>query len=157
MLSLLRLKRKQKNSSIHFEFVYFLFFLTHLELKRQIRSYTHIVPSKTIPDSRQNWAKFIPVFRPKGLKTIPFGAAHTYMAYIKEFLSPPENKHHLSSQEIEASRLMHYPYFTTLESVLSFSIRQCLSFLSSKLLSSDISIEACFTLRNPVMARVMCK
>ena len=33
----------------------------------------HVVPWKTIPDSRPKWAKFIPVFRPDGAKTIPFG------------------------------------------------------------------------------------
>ena len=48
-----------------------------------IETYTPIVPSKTIPDFRPKWAKFIPVFRPKGAKTLPFGAAHTYMAYIR--------------------------------------------------------------------------
>ena len=34
MLSLLRLERKQTNSSNHFEFAYFSFFLTNSELKR---------------------------------------------------------------------------------------------------------------------------
>ena len=38
MLSLLRLERKQKIIQIHFEFAYFSFFLTHLELKREIGS-----------------------------------------------------------------------------------------------------------------------
>ena len=43
---------------IHFEFVYYSFFLgIHLELKQQIRSYTPVVPSETIPDSRPKWAK----------------------------------------------------------------------------------------------------
>ena len=36
-----------------------------LDLLYQIRSYTPVVPSKTIPDSRPKWAKSIPVFRPK--------------------------------------------------------------------------------------------
>ena len=43
----------------------------------------HVVPWKTIPDSRPKCAKFIPVFRPDGAKTIPFGVAHTYVAYIR--------------------------------------------------------------------------
>ena len=34
---------------MHFEFAYFHFVLIHLELKRKIRSYTPVVPSK--PDS----------------------------------------------------------------------------------------------------------
>ena len=53
-----------------------------------IETYTPIVPSKTIPDFRPKWAKFIPVFRPKGTKTLPFGAAHTYIAYIRD--TPPQ-------------------------------------------------------------------
>ena len=86
MLSLLRLERKQKIIQIHFEFAYFSFFLTHLELK-QISSYTPAVPSKTIPDSRPKWAKSIPFLYQNGAKTLPDGAAHTYIAYIKEY--PP--------------------------------------------------------------------
>ena len=35
------------------------------KLKQQIRWYTFVVPSKTIPDSRPNWAKYITLFRPK--------------------------------------------------------------------------------------------
>ena len=71
MLSLRRLGRKKKKKRIlqsHFEFAYLsylAFFLTHLELKRWILSYTPVVPSKTIPDSRPKWVRFIPVFRTK--------------------------------------------------------------------------------------------
>ena len=36
---------------LHFEFAYWFFFLFYLELKRWIRSYTPVVPSKTILDS----------------------------------------------------------------------------------------------------------
>ena len=85
MLVSLRLKRKEKRiPQIRFEFAYFSFLLTHLELKR---SYTPVVPSKTIPDSRPKWAKCIPVFSPNGAKIPPDGAAHTYIAYIREY--PP--------------------------------------------------------------------
>ena len=45
---------------IHFKFAYFSFFLSF-----SFRSYTPVVPSKTIPDSRPKWAKGIPVFEPK--------------------------------------------------------------------------------------------
>ena len=48
-----------------------------------------VVSSKTTPDSRPIWAKSIPFSDRNGTKTIPFGAAHTYMAYIKECPSPP--------------------------------------------------------------------
>ena len=41
---------------------------------------------KTIADFRPKWSKSIPVFRQNGLKTVPFGAAHNYMAHIGEYL-----------------------------------------------------------------------
>ena len=72
---------------IHFEFIYYSFFLNiHLELKQQTHLYTPIDLSKTIPNSRPKWAKCIPIFRPKQCKTIPFGVAHTYIAYITVYL-----------------------------------------------------------------------
>ena len=78
----------------HFEFAYFSFFLTHLELKRKLRSYTSVVPSKTIPDSRPKWAKCIPVFRPKRRKN-PTRWGGTYVAYIRESPSPPTQDYSL--------------------------------------------------------------
>ena len=66
------------------------FFLSiHLKLKRQIRSYTPVVLSKTLSNSRQKLAKCIPVFRPKPRKkTYPLGQ-HILPAYIREYPSPP--------------------------------------------------------------------
>ena len=51
--------------------------------------HTFVVSSKTIPDSRPIWAKSIPFSDRNGTKTIPFGAAHTCMAYIRECPPPP--------------------------------------------------------------------
>ena len=51
-------------------------------------SYIPIIPSKTTPDSRPKWAKSIPVFRQKLHKHPTDGAAHTYMAYIREYPPP---------------------------------------------------------------------
>ena len=52
-----------------------------LELKRQIGSFSPVVPSKSMPDSRPKWRpKFISVFRPKQRKNPANGEAHTYMA-----------------------------------------------------------------------------
>ena len=91
---------------IHFEFACFYFVLIHLELKRQIRSYTPqprpqgafpkarekrpgtrlytpVVPSKTMPDSRPKWAKYIPVLIPNRRKK-PYS-----IAYMREYPSPP--------------------------------------------------------------------
>ena len=64
------LERQQKDflkfiSNSHFKG---FFFLIHFGTNRQICSYTTVAPSKTIPDSRPNWAKSIPVFRPKRRK-----------------------------------------------------------------------------------------
>ena len=60
----------------HFEFVYYSFFPVHLELERQIPSYTPLVPSKTIPDSRPIRAKCVPVFRPKRRKNPSYLLGH---------------------------------------------------------------------------------
>ena len=82
MSSFLRLERKQKIFQMHSELAYFYFFvLIHLELERQIRLYTSVVPSKIIP-----------VFRPKRnkkAKRLTSTAAHTYMAYIGKYPIPP--------------------------------------------------------------------
>ena len=79
MSSLLRLAQQQKRFlKIHFGLVYFSFFLTHLELKQQMRSYTPVVPFKTIPDSDQNEQSLYPFSDENGARTLPFGAAHTY-------------------------------------------------------------------------------
>ena len=65
MLSLLRLERKQKNSSNPFRIRIFLFLSYSFGIET-INTFIHsVVPSKTIPDSRPKWAKCIPVFRPK--------------------------------------------------------------------------------------------
>ena len=54
---------------MHFELAYFyIFVLIHLELKRQIRLYACVVPSK--------------IKKKKKAKTLNFAAAYTYMAYI---------------------------------------------------------------------------
>ena len=45
-----------------------------------------------LPYFRTKWSKFIRYFRPilqSGLKSIPFGAAQIYMAYIREYPPPP--------------------------------------------------------------------
>ena len=87
MLSLHRLQRKQKQYSNSFRICIFLF-LSLLIAIETINTFTHsVVSSKTIPDTRPKWAKFIPVFRPKRRKNLPERAAHT-MAYIREYPPP---------------------------------------------------------------------
>ena len=91
----------------HFEFAYFSFFLTHLELKRKLRSYTSVVPSKTIPDSRPKWVKCIFVFRPKRRKN-PTRWGGTYVAYIRE--SPPSPKvWSLRMTECQPTEILSFP------------------------------------------------
>ena len=50
-----------------------------------IRLYVLAVLLKTIPDFRLQWSKPISIFRPKRLKSIRFGAAHTYIADIGKY------------------------------------------------------------------------
>ena len=83
---LLRLGRQQKDFFKYFSnlpiTLSFLFIL-----KRQIRSYSS---SKTIPDPGPKWDKSIPVVKPKRRKkNTPFGPAHTWMGYIREYLHLP--------------------------------------------------------------------
>ena len=83
MSSLLRLERKQKYSSNPFRIRIFLF-LSHSFGIETIRTfiYTHIVPAKTTPDSRPNWAKSISVFRPKRRKNpTRWGGRYLYGLY----------------------------------------------------------------------------
>ena len=88
MSSLLRLGCKTKKNANPFLIRIFLF-LTHLELERSIPSYTTVVPSKTILDSRLKWAKWIPVFRPKRRKNpTRWGGTYLYGLY-KRVVPPP--------------------------------------------------------------------
>ena len=56
------------------------FSLIHWELKRQVRLYALVVPLKTTPDFRHNGQNLYPLSDQNGSKTLPFGAAHTYIA-----------------------------------------------------------------------------
>ena len=89
MLSLLRLERKQKSSSKPFLIRLFLFLSYSFGIETTNTFIHSVVPSKTILDSRPKWAKCIPIFRPNGAKTLFDGAAHTHMAYIREYSPPP--------------------------------------------------------------------
>ena len=79
MSSILRLERQQKH---------FLNFASNLHISLSflfiIRSYTSLVSSKTIPDSRPKWAKSIPVWDRNDAKTILFVAAPTVLAYTRD-------------------------------------------------------------------------
>ena len=74
---------------MHFEFAFYSFFLIHLELKRQIRPCTPEFPRKPYANSDQNRQSLCPFSNQNSTKTIPFGAAHTFKANIREYLPPP--------------------------------------------------------------------
>ena len=71
----------------------------------KISSYTPVDPSKTIPNSRPEWAKSIPVFRPKRRKkTLAIWVEHTYMASIREY-PPPQLLQNKDSETVVVGRL----------------------------------------------------
>ena len=88
MLSLLRLGRKQKNSPNPFRIRIFLF-LSYLFGIETIKTFIHSRSSlQTIPDFRPKWARKLHPFSDQtGAKTLPDGAAHTYLACIREYKS----------------------------------------------------------------------
>ena len=47
------------------------------------------VASSKKTNSRLEWKNRYPIYDQNGWKTIPFGAAHTYIAHIKEYPPPP--------------------------------------------------------------------
>ena len=53
-----------------------------------------VISSKIISDSRPKQANIYPFSDQNGAKIIPFGAPHTYMAYITENPPPPLPREH---------------------------------------------------------------
>ena len=90
MLSLLRLERKQTESSNPFRIRIFLFLSYSSGIKTINKLYTNpVVPSKTTPDSRPKWAKCIrPVLRPKRRKN-PTRWGGTYLNSLYKGVPPP--------------------------------------------------------------------
>ena len=85
MLSLLRLERKQKNYSNPFRIRIFLF-LSHSFGIETINTFIHsVVPPKPFPIPDQNGQSLYPFSDKNGAKTLPDGASHTYIAYIREY------------------------------------------------------------------------
>ena len=89
---------------IHFKFAYYPRFLIHLEWKRQICSYTPVFPQKRYPNSDKNRQNLHPFSDQNGAKTTPFGAAHTFKAYIMEYFPPPPPHTHTRDQIIFSFR-----------------------------------------------------
>ena len=88
MLSVLRLQRKQKNSPNPFRIHIFLFLSYSFRIET-INTFTH---SRS---SLENHTRFqtcaYPFSVQNGPKTLPDGAAHTYIAYLREYSRPPES------------------------------------------------------------------
>ena len=70
------------------EFAYYSFFLIHLKLKRQIRSYNPAVPSKTLHDSRPKSANsdYTRFQTETAQKRYPLGRRHTNMVWKREYI-----------------------------------------------------------------------
>ena len=84
LLSSFRFRAQTKRFlKIHLEFAYYLFFLIHLELKWQLRSYTPVGPSKIISDSRPKWGNSVPFSDWIGPKPYPLGR-HMPVRHILE-------------------------------------------------------------------------
>ena len=93
MSSFLRLERKQTISSIAFRIRKFLLRSYSFGIETiMTRSYTPVVPSKSIPDSRPKWAKCIPVFRPERTKN-PTLLGGTYLYGLYRGVPPPGGIH----------------------------------------------------------------
>ena len=74
---------------MHFELAHFYFVLIHLE-NETINTF---IRSRSSFENRTRFRtpgqSVYPFSDPNGAKTLPFGAAHTNMAYIREFPTPP--------------------------------------------------------------------
>ena len=125
MLSLLRLERKQTNSSNLFRIRIFLFLSYSFGIET-INTFIHsVVPSKTIPGSRPKWAKCIPVFRPKRRRNPPrWGGTYQYSLY-KRVLPPPPTDLNLTKNFFVAS--------------FSLSLRSCKSSGNGREISLSLS------------------
>ena len=88
MFSLLRLERKQTNSSdpLRIRIFFFLSYSFGIETINTFM-HSHSSPEHYHPLPNQNGQSVYPFSDQNGAKTLPGGAAHTYIAYIREY--PP--------------------------------------------------------------------
>ena len=105
-----------------------LFFLLILNSNDKIRSYTPVVPSKTITDSRQNGQNIYPFSDQNGAKTVPLGSAQTYMAYTRENPPPGGGNFPLSLLFLPITPRSHSTFIPII-------FHSCFSLLSSSPLS----------------------
>ena len=66
---------------MHFEFAYFYLSYWFIHSRSSLENHTPILD--------QNGQSVYRFSDQNGPQTIPFGVAHTYMAYIREYLAPP--------------------------------------------------------------------
>ena len=77
------------NSHFFLFFSFLFLFFTYLELKWQAQSYTLVGPWKSLPNSRpKNVQNLYPFSNQNGAKTLPDGAAHTYIALCYKGVPP---------------------------------------------------------------------
>ena len=79
---------------MHFEFAYLFLFLSYSFGIETIKTFIHSRNSLENHTRFQiKMGKVYPRFKTKnGAKTLPYGAAHTYMAYIRKHPPPPAGK-----------------------------------------------------------------
>ena len=89
MFSLLRLERKQTNSSdpLRIRIFFFLSYSFGIETINTFM-HSHSSPEHHHPLPNQNGQSVYPFSDQNGAKTLPGGAAHTYIAYIREYPPP---------------------------------------------------------------------
>ena len=99
MLSLLRLECKQKNYANPFRICIFLFLSYSLGIET--------INSGSLENHTQFQTKMGQVytcFQTKmAQKPYPMGAAHTYMAYIREYPPPPPTRHPRASNTVQST------------------------------------------------------
>ena len=80
-----------------------------MEMKRELRSYAPVVPTKTIPGLQSKMGQSLyPFSDQKDPKALPFGVARTYMANIRETPPPEgESSHYLPSKKKFLFNLIH--------------------------------------------------
>ena len=71
----------KKILQMHFEFAYFYLSYWFIHSRSSLENHTPILD--------QNGQSVYRFSDQNGPQTIPFGVAHTYMAYIREYLAPP--------------------------------------------------------------------
>ena len=143
-LHYLAIRVQTKNQSNPFRIHMFLFlaysFGTQFSETIKIRSYTPQFPRKPYSMPDQNGQIVCPFSDQNGTKTLPDGAAHTYMAYIREcrdYFQNTISKQSLSSQNQEDVVTDHSQFVTHFISLLHLICHKYINFLKHSFLNRE--------------------